>query len=415
MQLSSQPTNDLTPAEQKRGIMTVMIVWFLMHAGFFLIIPLLSVHFVDDLGWAAAFVGVVLAVRQFTQQGLTVFGGALADRVGPKPLILLGVLIRAFSFVIMGFATVPWLLLLSAFLAAVGGALFDAPQRATLAAVAPPEQLTTLYGRLGILQNVARGIGPLVGALLLRYEFQTVGLGAAAFFGIAFLTTWFLLPPVRVSTGSETVLGGLGLAVRDRPFVIFTVLMMGFWFMWVQLSIAMPLRVTGLTGDESSVGVLFAVASVLAIVLQVPALRVTGKFLTPNSTIVTGMVTMALGLFLIGFVTTMWQFYGAIFFFSLGTVLVMPNAQTVIAEMANPRARGAFFGLSSLALAVGGGIGHIMGGSLVDLASARDLTALPWLLFAAVGLLAAFGLAAFTALRQRRAGHRLAASFVSGD
>lgn len=415
MQLNSQPTNDLTAAEQKRGIMTVMIVWFLMHAGFFLIIPLLSVHFVDNLGWAAAFIGVVLAVRQFTQQGLTVFGGALADRVGPKPLILLGVLIRALSFVIMGFATVPWLLLLSAFLAAIGGALFDAPQKATLAAVAPPEQLTMLYGRLGILQNVARGIGPLVGALLLRYEFQTVGLGAAAFFGVAFLTTWFLLPPVRVSTGSETVLGGLGLAVRDRPFVLFTILMMGFWFMWVQLSIAMPLRVTGLTGDESSVGILFAVAAVLSIVLQVPALKAANKFMGPNSTIVTGMVIMAAGLFLVGFVDNMWQFYGAIFFFSLGTVLVMPNAQTVIADMADPRARGAFFGLSSLALAVGGGIGHVTGGSLVDLAMALDMPALPWLLFAAVGLLAALGLAAFTTVRQRRLSQLLAAPVASGD
>ncbi len=104
--------------------------WFLMNAGFFLIIPLVSVHFVDDLGWAAAFIGLVLAVRQFVEQGLTVFGGALADTVGPKQLILLGVLIRAVSFVLMGYATVPWMLLLSGFLAAVGGALFDAPQKA---------------------------------------------------------------------------------------------------------------------------------------------------------------------------------------------------------------------------------------------------------------------------------------------
>ena len=70
----------------------------------------------------AAFIGVVLAVRQFLQQGLTVFGGAFADRFGPKPLILSGVLIRAFSFVVMGFATEPWMLLVSGVLAALGGA-----------------------------------------------------------------------------------------------------------------------------------------------------------------------------------------------------------------------------------------------------------------------------------------------------
>ena len=67
--------NDLSPRARVRGLRTVLAVWFLMNAGFFLIIPLLSVHYVDRLGWAAAFIGVVLAVRQFAQQGLTIFGG----------------------------------------------------------------------------------------------------------------------------------------------------------------------------------------------------------------------------------------------------------------------------------------------------------------------------------------------------
>ena len=175
-----QSVSDLSPAARRRGLYTVFAVTFLMNAGFFLIIPLVSVHYVDKLGWAAAYIGLVLAVRQFAQQGLTVFGGALADRFGPKRLILAGVLIRAVSFVIMGYAAVPWLLMLSGFLAAIGGALFDAPQRATLAALAPEEQLSELYGRLGILQNVARTIGPLIGAFLIRYDFQMVGLGSAA-------------------------------------------------------------------------------------------------------------------------------------------------------------------------------------------------------------------------------------------
>ena len=86
-----QSVSDLSPAARRRGLYTVFAVTFLMNAGFFLIIPLVSVHYVDKLGWAAAYIGLVLAVRQFAQQGLTVFGGALADRFGPKRLILAGV------------------------------------------------------------------------------------------------------------------------------------------------------------------------------------------------------------------------------------------------------------------------------------------------------------------------------------
>jgi DHA1 family multidrug resistance protein-like MFS transporter len=226
-----QSIGELTPAARRRGLNTVFAVTFLMNAGFFLIIPLVSVHYVDKLGWAAAFIGLVLAVRQFAQQGLTVFGGALADRFGPKPLILLGVLIRSISFAVMGFADQPWLLLLSGFLAAIGGALFDAPQRATLAALAPEEKLNELYGRLGVLQNVARTIGPLIGAFLIRYDFQMVGMASAGFFLLAGVVTLLFLPPVSVSSGPQTARAGLKLAARDLDFVIFTVLMMGYWFM----------------------------------------------------------------------------------------------------------------------------------------------------------------------------------------
>ena len=58
--------NDLSPRARARGLRTVLAVWFLMNAGFFLIIPLLSVHYVDRLGWAAAFIGLVLACLLYT-------------------------------------------------------------------------------------------------------------------------------------------------------------------------------------------------------------------------------------------------------------------------------------------------------------------------------------------------------------
>ena len=103
---------------------------FLMWGGFFAVVPLITVHFVSDLGWAAASVGLVLALRQLTQQGLTVFGGAWSDVVGPKPLILLGCLLRAAGFAWMGLTTTLPLLLAAALPAGIGGGLFAASENA---------------------------------------------------------------------------------------------------------------------------------------------------------------------------------------------------------------------------------------------------------------------------------------------
>jgi DHA1 family multidrug resistance protein-like MFS transporter len=55
----------------------------------------MAVNYVDHLGWAAGSVGIVLALRQLTQQGLTTFFGVLCDRIGPKPLIATGMLVLA--------------------------------------------------------------------------------------------------------------------------------------------------------------------------------------------------------------------------------------------------------------------------------------------------------------------------------
>ena len=40
------------------------------------------------MGWAALMVGIALGLRQLVQQGLGIFGGAIADRFGAKPMIV---------------------------------------------------------------------------------------------------------------------------------------------------------------------------------------------------------------------------------------------------------------------------------------------------------------------------------------
>jgi MFS transporter, DHA1 family, multidrug resistance protein len=401
--------------QARRGLHTIMALWFLMNAGFFLIIPLLSIHYVDELGWAAAFIGMVLAVRQFMQQGLTVFGGALADRFGAKGLILSGIFIRSGSFILMGYATTPTMLLLSGILAALGGALFDAPSKAVVAALAPQEALSDLYARIGILQNVARTVGPLIGALLIQFHFQVVGIAAAGFFLLAFVVGLIGLPDVAVSTDNQGVTAGLKTALRDHAFVLYTLLMMGFWFMWVQMSIAMPLEAKALTGEDSSVGVLFTVNAIIAILLQAPALKLAQRFFQPLPTLILGVVLMAFGLGTVAWVGDIFHLYLSLFFFALGSVLVVPTAQTVAATMANPAARGAYFGVNSLALAVGGGIGQVAGGLMVDVAAARNWPALPWVVSAVVGLTAAVGLWQFYRRYRENMTPRSLATAVSGD
>ncbi|MCA9998833.1 MAG: MFS transporter, partial [Anaerolineales bacterium] len=298
-------------------------------------------------------------------------------------------------FVLMGFAKTPAMLFWGGVLAALGGALFEAPLKASVAALAPAAQLGQLYARVGVLQNLARTVGPIIGGVLILYDFAWVGAAAAGFFLGAFVLVLVWMPAVQVSNEKQPMSQGLNLAFHDRPFLLYTALMMGFWFMWTQLSIAMPLEVKALTGSDSSVGVLFTVNAVIAIVLQVPLLRLAQRFLRPMPMIIVGIVSMAFSLGLVALVETVWQLYVSVFFFAAGIVLVMPNAETIAASLANPTARGAYFGVNSLALAVGGGIGHIAGGALVDYALVHGVHMLPWVTFGLVGMLTAVSMLHF--------------------
>lgn len=394
-----QTTQKLAENDRRRGLTVILATIFLIQAGFFLIIPLLSVHFVDGLGWAAAFLGMVLAVRQFTQQGLTMFGGALADRWGAKPLILTGVLVRALSFMVMGTADSKPLLLLSGILVALGGALFDAPIRASIASLARPEEMQDYYARVGIARNLAQMIGPAVGAFLIGFNFQSVGFGAAGFFMLTFLAVWWGVPSISGSLldenedgGHSTVFDRLKLVFTDRPYVLFTVLSIGFWFMWVQLALSLPLAAKALSGSNSGVGAFLTVNSLIALSLQFPTIWLIRRYFRPQQALFAGTAITAIGLGTVAFAQKMPHLYFSAFLFSLGVVLVMPNIQTVAAVMADASSRGAYLGFNALALAVGGGLGNMVGGALLDLADTFAMHGLPWLIFCGLGGLTAVGL-----------------------
>ena len=383
----------LPPVQRRRGAVVMLVITFLMWGGFFMVIPLISIRYVDDLGWSAGAIGLVLAIRQLTQQGLTVFGGALADRFGAKGLIVVGMFIRAVSFSALALASTYPLLMVSALLAAIGGALFDSPSSAAMVALTRPDERNRYFAVLGVVRNLGMSLGPLAGALLLRIDFAFVALAAAGCFFVAAAVTLLLLPPVRVATERDELLAGILLALRDRRFMAFNVLLMGYWFMWVQMTISLPLAARALAGTADAVSWLYALNAGMGIVLQYPVVRIAERWLRPLPVLLIGIALMALGLGSVALASTTGLLLASVAIFSFGALLAAPGQQTVAAELANPTALGSYFGVSALALALGGGIGNYAGGSLYSLGYHIGAPALPWLVCLAVGISSAIGLA----------------------
>ena len=379
------PLSALTTAQRRRGIIAIAISTFFSWAGFFLIIPLVAVHYVDNLGWAAGTVGIVLAVRQFTQQGLTTLFGVLSDRVGPKVLICTGMLVRAAGFAAMARAESFWPVLGAVILAAAGGGMFESPKAAALAAFSTPENRQRLFAAIGVISGIGVTLGTQTGAVLIQIDFALVSLAAAAAYVVIFVAMVLLMPNVAISSGPAGSKAGMRLALADREFVRFLLILAGYWFVWTQFSISVSLAATAITGTETAVAWIYAVNSIITVAGGYLLPRYMERWLSPLGLLIAGTGTIAVGLGLIAFADGYPLLLLAAGVYAVGAVLARPGEQTVTANLASPQARGTYFGVAALSLALGGGLGNYLGGTFVDLGRSLDAPALPWVLFFLIG------------------------------
>ena len=364
----------------------------LVVLGFFVVFPLISIRFVDQLGWAALVVGLALGLRQLVQQGLGIFGGAIADRFGAKPMIVTGMLMRAAGFALMAMADEPWILWLACALSGLGGTLFDPPRTALVIKLTRPHERGRFYSLL-MMQDIAGAvIGALIGSWLLQYDFHFVCWTGAAIFVLAAGWNAWLLPAYRISTVRAPMKEGLMRVLRDRRFVTYVLTLTGYYMLAVQVMLMLPIVVNELAGSPAAVKWMYAIEAALSLTLLYPLARWSEKRFSLEQRLMAGLLIMTLSLFPIGMITHLQTLFMFICFFYMGSILAEPARETLGASLADSRARGSYMGFSRLGLALGGALGYTGGGWMYDTGKTLDMPELPWFLLGIIGLITLAGL-----------------------
>lgn len=231
-------------------------------------------------------------------------------------------------------------------------------------------------------------LGTQLGAFLIQIDFAVVGYASASAYVVIFAAMFLLLPNVAVSSGPVGSVVGMKLAFADRTFMLYLLILSGFWFCWTQFSISVTLAATSITGTETAVAWIYAVNSVVTVGLG----YVLPRYLSPLGLLIAGVSTTAVGLGLIAFADGFPVLLAAAGVFAIGSVLARPGEQTVTANLASPTARGTYFGVAALSLALGGGLGNFVGGTLFDLGRSLERPELPWVAFFVVGMASAIAL-----------------------
>ena len=370
-----------TQNHQRRGLLILVFLTFFMVVGFDMIMPLVIGHYVNNVGLTATAVSVALAIRQFSQQGLAMIGGALADRFQVKTLISVGVFLRVLGFLTLAFSSAYGMLIAAMILIGLGGVLFEMPYQSAIAMLTTNDNRPKYYSLNNTITGIASAIGPLLGVALLRLDFKVVCFGAASCFMINFVLSRVAMPPIMRQAKSYAVMPAVKRIAKDRPYQIFVLLMMVFWLGASQIDITYPLRVQEIYGSADGVGIMYTVYAVVMAVLQYPLVALASKRFSSRAAVVIGTGIITAALIATPFAADVKSFMAIVACYAVGMILARPNQQNIAVSMADTRALGMYLGVNSTAFAIGKGFGTIIGGASFDMAKKYTLENAPWYLY----------------------------------
>lgn len=381
------------------AVQLLFVNQFSINLGFYMLMPYLAAHLSGQLGLAAWAVGLVLGVRNLSQQGMFLVGGALADRLGYKPMIVAGCALRTGGFAALAFAqTLPVLIAASA-ATGLAGALFNPAVRAYVAAEAgTPERRVEAFALFNVFYQTGILVGPLVGLALTGVDFKLTCAVAAVLFALLSVVQVLRLPvrkgEAAAGDGPGAAQGQWRAVFGNRPFWLFSLAMTGSYVLSFQVYLALPLEVERLLGGGTATtvatGALFVVSGLVALVGQ---LRITDwckRTWTREQCLVAGLALMgaaflppALGGPGYAGVTALLLCAAAL---AAANAVLYPFEMDTVVSLSGERWVATHYGLYNTVCGIGITAGNLAMGALLDVGESRGLPAVPWLVLAALGV-----------------------------
>lgn len=329
--------------KRRASVLFVLITLFIDMLGMGLVIPILPRLVQSLLGGEiaeASFVyGLLVSIYAVVQFFCAPVLGAVSDRFGRRPVILLALAGLGFDYVLLSVAPTIWWLVLGRIVAGIFGATYT-PAGAYIADVSPPEKRAANFGLIGVAFGLGFIVGPALGGVLgqtnLRLPFMVCA-------GLTFGNLLFGLLVMPESLRAENrraiewqqanPLGALravwcfrGVALLIPVFVAAQMAQQGLQSVWV------PYTTYRYGWSVADVGVSLALVGLLFAfsqgVLVRPVVARIGELRTLVGSLVVAVVTMVL----FGLANQGWMMYAVTALYCLGLGLLNPSVQGMISR-----------------------------------------------------------------------------------
>ncbi|MCP3753579.1 MFS transporter [Streptomyces sp. TBY4] len=379
-----------------------------VNTGFYLLIPYLATHLTDDLGLSAAVVGIVLGLRNLSQQGLFLIGGSAADRLGARGVIIAGCALRTVGFGLFALGDALPLLIAASILSGLAGALFN-PAVRTYVAQEAGDRKAEAFALFNVFATTGALLGPLLGTLLLLVDFRAAAVTAAGVFAVLTCAQLLVLPAREVPAPATGVLADWREAAGNRRFLAFSLAMVGMYGLENQLYLLLPRAATDASGWGGSVGLLFLAGTVANLLFQLRITRALKARGSGGRWIAAGLGVMGLGflppLLVAGTAGAphplrLVPVLAGALLLHLGVMIAQPFVMELIPAFGRASLTGTLYGIFYAVSGLAAAAGSAAVGWSMDTAGHTGLTWLPYVCCLTLGLTSA---AAVTHLHRRRA------------
>jgi DHA1 family multidrug resistance protein-like MFS transporter len=371
-----------------KNLLLILVCLFIVMIGFGITLPVLPfyaerLHITGSTNRQimAIHISLLTSIYALMQLIFAPFWGSWSDRVGRRPLVLLGLAGAAITQVLFGIVNSLWMLYA---VRAIGGLLTSAMLPVATAYVA---DITTERDRnqgmawLGTAVSLGVVAGPTLGGLATRRElhfaisyqhFRIDGFSlpfftAAVLAGIALLIAlrWLpesLHPQLAPASRRPQLTSAQGLSNRPLRRLLALTIAGQFGLAIFEATFALYAQET-LKYGPVEIGIAFMVCGLVMSVFQVIAVSYLSKYISAIFQVALGFSWMGIGITLLLITRTMPLVLGAIGLLSFGMALVSPNLTALIADQGGVH-QGAVLGLQNSASSLGQVGGPLFGGVL---------------------------------------------------
>src|SRR5512134_2600271 len=177
----------------RRNLFILVFALLVVMLGFGMVIPVFP-FLIDKLGASGSTLGILVATAALTEFLFGPIWGSISDRVGRKPILMIGMFGYALAMFAFGVATKIWMLLV---FRALSGILSSATITTTMAYIGDSTSEKSRGGGMGILGAVGGAgtvIGPGIGGLLAGGSLSTPFFVSALLAMLSLLLVTLLLP-----------------------------------------------------------------------------------------------------------------------------------------------------------------------------------------------------------------------------